>query len=151
MLLQQHSLLDLSSAKHPVHIIKNNSKMSTSAFIPFCEFGGNMSGMGVKIDQFELSVCNSFQAKILNDQLCFEIDLNRFHNKYNIAKELKLGFYFLMDYNEDRQAPYEFNLDQEKGLSMEDNILEYEQYRHAIIYVDTIGMNNDSIISFTYY
>ena len=29
-----------------------------------------MSAMGVMIDQFDVPVCNSFQAKILNDQLC---------------------------------------------------------------------------------
>ena len=32
-----------------------------------------MSAMGVKIDKFDVPVCNSFQAKILNDQLCYEV------------------------------------------------------------------------------
>ena len=63
---------------HPVHIVTKNNQMSPSAFIPFCDFGGNMLQMGVKIDQFDVPVCNSFQARILNDQLCYEVDLNSF-------------------------------------------------------------------------
>ena len=63
-----------------------------------------MSAMGVTIPQFDVPVCNSFQAKILNDQLCYEVDLKKFSNKNNIFNELKLGFNFLLDYNEDRQV-----------------------------------------------
>ena len=40
-----------------------------------------MSSVGVKIDQFDVPVCNSFQAKILNDQLCYEVDLSKVSNK----------------------------------------------------------------------
>ena len=69
--------------------------------------------VGIKIDQFDVPVCNSFQAKILNDQLCYEVDLNKFSIKDNIDNELKLGFAFLMDYNEDRQVTL-FNEDVEK-------------------------------------
>ena len=72
-----------------------------------------MSMVGIKIDQFDVPVCNSFQAKILNDQLCYEVDLNKFSIKDNIDNELKLGFAFLMDYNEDRQVTL-FNEDVEK-------------------------------------
>ena len=81
--------------------------MSPSAFIPFCDFGGNLSAMGVKIENFDFPVCNSFEAKMLNDQLCYEADLNRFSNKINLHNELKLGLYIIMDYNEDRQVTYE--------------------------------------------
>ena len=59
-----------TTTNHPVHIVTTDNKISPSAFIPFCDFGGNMSAMGVEIDQFEVPICNSFQAKILNDQLC---------------------------------------------------------------------------------
>ena len=44
--------------------------------------------MGVKIDQFAVPVCNSFQAKVLNDQLCYEVDLNELSNKNNLKREL---------------------------------------------------------------
>ena len=41
--------------------------MSPSAFIPFCEFGGNMSDTGFKYEQFNLHVCSCFETKMLND------------------------------------------------------------------------------------
>ena len=66
----------MSFISHPVHITTSKAnQLSPSAFIPFCEFGGNMSTVGIKIDQFDVPVCNSFQSKILNDQLCYEIGL----------------------------------------------------------------------------
>merc|ERR1719150_1914543 len=80
---------------HPVHILTKDHLISPSAFIPFCDFGGNMSAMGVKIDQFDHPVCNSFQAKIMNDQLCYEVDLDKYSDKNNVENELKLGFNFL--------------------------------------------------------
>ena len=79
---------------HPVHISTPDNRLSLSALIPFCDFGGNMAAMGVKIDQFDVPVCNAFQAKIMNDQLCYEVDLNTFSDKNNIEKELELGFHF---------------------------------------------------------
>ena len=96
--------LDFTIINHPVHILTPDNEISPSTLIPFCEFGGNMSAMGVTIPQFDVPVCNSFQAKILNDQLCYEVDLKKFSNKNNILNELKLGFNFLLDYNEDRQV-----------------------------------------------
>ena len=57
--------------------------------------------MGVRIDQFDGPVCNSFQAKIQNDQLCYEVDLNKYKNNMNMKKALKSGFRFILDYNED--------------------------------------------------
>ena len=111
----------LNVISHPVHLIINGHKRSQSAFIPFCDFGGNMSSMGVKVEQFDVAVCNSFQAKILNDQLCYEVDLNKFSNKHNREKELEMGFNFIMDYNEDRQDDFQPQIDfQQKDRSIGD-------------------------------
>ena len=70
-----------------------------------------MSTMGKKIDQFNVPVCNSFKAKIINDQLCYEVDVQQFINKDNMEQSLKLGLVFLMDYNEDRQTLFDKTLD----------------------------------------
>ena len=129
---------------HPVHII-NNNQISPSAFIPFCDFGGNMSTMGVKIDQFDVPVCNSFQARILNDQLCYEVDLNKFSDRKNIAKDLKLGFYFLMDYSEDRQVTFDKTITKDKEISMANNILKSDEDQHTFIYLNTIGRYDKSL------
>ena len=76
--------LNIFSIHHFVESLKNeqvahiNEEDSTkTAMIPFCEFGGNMSVMGVKIDQIDVPVCNSFRPKIKGDQLCYTVDPNK--------------------------------------------------------------------------
>ena len=132
-------ILDLASFNHPVHIITKENKTSPSAFIPFCEFGKSMSRVGVKHDNFEVPVCNSFEATIFNDQLCYEIDLNRFSMKNNLYREIKAGFTFIMDYNEDRQVDVD-PIEEKHGLfnhvSLPDN------QEDASIHLNTIGICN---------
>ena len=97
-----------------------------------------MSAMGVKVDQFNVPVCNSFQAKILNDQLCYEVELKNFLDENNIRKKLKIGFSFILDYNEDRQV----TLDQENNstdLGLANSFDESDENNHAIVFLDTIG------------
>ena len=98
-----------------------------------------MSAMGVKIDQFDVPVCNSFQAKIQNDQLCYEVDLNRFVDAENLGSQLKLGFNIIMDYNEDRQIVFDDQVSQSKDINLAKRIVESEQEEHAFIYLNTIG------------
>ena len=59
-----HSMLN-----HPVHVIQKSGKLSPSALVPFCKFG---NWMGVKIEHFDVPVCDLFKATILNDRLCYE-------------------------------------------------------------------------------
>ena len=100
-----------------------------------------MSSVGVMVDNFSVPVCNSFKAKILNDQLCYEVDLNRFSDKNNVNRELKLGFYFLMDYNEDRQIIFnKISSSKTKYIGLANGITELDNNQHAFIYLDTIGI-----------
>ena len=69
--------------------------------IPFCEFGGNMSVMGVKIDQFDIPVCNSFRPKIIHDQLCYTLDPNMYKDKIDLEAELSVSLF--IHFNEERQ------------------------------------------------
>ena len=89
---------------HPVHILNVNETFSPSAFIPFCAFGEDMKAMGKEIDGFDDPVCNSFKAKIRNDQLCYEVDLEEFKDKDNIKEQIKSGLVLILDYNEERQS-----------------------------------------------
>ena len=130
---------DLFTVSHPAHILGIGYSSSPSAFIPFCDFGGNMSAMGIKIEQFDVPVCNSFQAKILNDQLCYEVDLSKYSNKSNIERELKLGFNFIMDYNEDRQISFDQSVSVETDMNLATSVVESNENLHAFIYLDTIG------------
>ena len=104
---------------HPVHFVTEAKELSPTALIPFCEFGGNMSVMGVKIDQFDVPVCNSFRPKIIRDQLCYTVDPNEYKHKIDLKGELSLSLF--IHYNEDRQ--------------MED----FENSEKNSIFVDTIG------------
>ena len=88
-------------SNHPVHIIDEDEELSPTALIPFCTFGGNMSVMGVKIDQFDVPVCNSFRPKIIMDQLCYTVDPNEYKHKIDLKGELSLALF--IHYNEDRQ------------------------------------------------
>ena len=99
-----------------------------------------MSTVGVKIDRFNVPVCNCFQARILNDQLCYEVDLNRMKKEGNKHNELKLGFNFLLDYNEDRhtQGTVDKNFSQMK-FGLASSLTQSEQSHHAFVYLDTIG------------
>ena len=135
------SIVDSLIIFHPVHILTPDNQISKSAFIPFCDFGGNMSAVGVKIDQFEVPVCNSFQEKVMNDQLCYEVDLNKFSIKDNIKSELEIGLNFALDYNEDRQVvfdPQNFKHNRERSFT-KDVLQYYHRNQNAFIYFDTIG------------
>ena len=63
---------------HPVHIQEEDGQLSPTALLPFCEFGGNMSVMGVKIDQFDVPVCNSFRDT--TRWSCFRVKLQQREN-----------------------------------------------------------------------
>ena len=71
--------------------------------IPFCEFAGNMSVMGVHIDGIDVPVCKSFRPKIFKDQLCYTVDPNKYRNKYT---QDKLSLALFIHYNEDRQVSF---------------------------------------------
>ena len=111
---------------HPVHILFPNKEYSPTALIPFCEFNGNMSVMGVKIDQFDVPVCNSFRPKMIRDQLCYTVDPNMYYkHKIDLKGELSLSLF--IHFNEDRQ--------------MEDSTDSTED--HSVI-VDTIGKTKEN-------
>ena len=134
-------LSDVKIVSHPVHIIDNDNSLSPSSLIPFCEFGGSKSTMGVKIEQFDLPVCNSFQAKIFNDQVCYEVDLNNHENIDNIERELKFGFNFIMDYNEDRQVDLDLRKNERREVTLVNSLIQSDDNKHAYIYFDSIGKN----------
>ena len=124
-------------SNHPVHIYDEVENLSPSALIPFCDFGRSKSTMGNMMENFELPVCDSFKAKVLNDKLCYEVDLHEYRNDNNIG--LKSGLVFFMDYNEDRQVILKENdnmLEDDVFVDKVDASLDDEK---ASIYLNTIG------------
>ena len=108
---------------HPVHVQDEDGFLLPTALIPFCEFGGNISVMGVKIEQLSVPVCNSFRPKIIKDQLCYTVDPNKYKTKIDLEGELSLSLF--INYNEDKEMDSKDN----------DESIEEDNY----ILIDTIG------------
>ena len=72
--------------------------------------------MGVKIDQIDVPVCNSFRPKIIKDQMCYTVDPNKYKDKIDLEKEISLSLF--INYNEDREMDFK--------NSAEDNTIRIE-------------------------
>lgn len=128
-------------SNHPVHILDNEEKLSPSSFVPFCEFGGNVSSMGSRIPDFDIPVCNSLKERVLNDQLCYEVDPNDFKNPADTsAHDIMEGLTLLIDLNEDRTiSNEEEDIPEEKnkqGLNIKANQISKKE---MTIFLDTLG------------
>ena len=123
-----------SLSYHPVHIM-GKDRLSPSAFIPFCSFGEDLNSMGTKIEQFKHPVCNSFHPVIRNDQLCYQVDLDKFRNEDKIDDQLKKGLVLLLDFNEDRQR----KLDPQVFTYNKKSVFTSDAENSAQIHLDTIS------------
>ena len=94
------------SSNHPVHILNREGKTSPSSLIPFCAFGNDMKRMGRGMNGFHDPVCDSFEEKIRKDQLCYEVDLEKYkdNDEDKIKKQLESGLVLILDYNLERQS-----------------------------------------------
>lgn len=99
--LEHHSdRHNLELIHHPVHITGDTGKISTSAFIPFCSFGG-MGALGEESSRFSLPVCKGFRRRILDGKLCYVMDVNRFKDKLKVETLQEVGLSMLVDVNDE--------------------------------------------------
>ena len=89
--------------------------------------------MGKEINGFDNPVCDSFEAKIRNDQLCYEVDLEKFKDQKRIKEQLKSGLVLILDYNLERQSET-YNPQKVIKLESEEN-----DEKDVHIYLDTIS------------
>ena len=122
-------------SNHPVHILNSDGDFSPSAFIPFCFFGNSM--IGEKIDYFEVPVCNVFSAKNWNDQICFELDLNKLKVEDDIY-QLKDGILLILDFNEERQFTKDRNSEKVEKVR---NYIYVDEDTSVQVHLDSIGNN----------
>ena len=94
-----------------------------------------MKIMGKKINGFDDPVCDSFEAKIRNDQLCYEIDLEKFKDQKRIKEQLKSGLVLFLDYNLERQSE---TYNPQKVIKLE------SEEKDVHIYLDTISKQVES-------
>ena len=90
-----------SITTHPVHILNETGSFNPSALIPFCDLNGNMEVVGTFHSKFPIPVCSAFVKVILNNQVCYQIDVNKYRTGSD--DEMKKGLKLILDYNEDRQ------------------------------------------------
>ena len=87
--------------------------------------------------EYDVSVCNSFKAKILNDQLCYEIDVNGYIGKKDLETVNKIGLTMILDYNEERQIS---NSTSDSEGENANSLTEMPNNKiSASIYIDTTG------------
>ena len=123
---------------NPVHILDNGGRLSPSAFIPFCEIGGDMTRLSKKIDQFSSGpVCNSFRPRVLNDRLCYSLNPNDYIKE---SKDLKMGLLLVLDYNLNRQMMNQIDCSDLQGSSITSKVMESTDSKDEVsIYLDTLG------------
>ena len=122
---------------HPVHIMDDKGNISPSSFIPFCEFGGNISVMGAMTNMLSVPVCNSFEPTVLNDRLCYRVDPNHFKFSKTYELDLKQGFIFFIDHNEDRQT--KIKDDETINYNLFESFVQVQENKKSLIYIETIG------------
>ena len=60
-----------------------------------------MSVLGRKVEGFQDPVCSAFTRKIVANQLCYEVDLNRFREQVDWEESLKSGLSLVIDTNDE--------------------------------------------------
>ena len=124
-----------------MHIMDNHGRLSPSAFIPFCEFGGNMAIMGEINPLVEAPVCNKFRPKFRNGQLCYQVNVNEVKDQIDNKDDQLIGLTFLLDYNDERmiQVKNSKSMDESPdGLYKMQNENK-ETKREVKIFIETIG------------
>ena len=81
-------------SNHPVHLVDKVENLNPTALVPFCSVSDNYSAMGVKIDQIDVPVCNSFRQKISRDQLCYTVDLNKIKQQFDFKDRITFFFFY---------------------------------------------------------
>ena len=90
-------ILDTSS--HPVHIVNKEGKLSLSSFIPFCQIGERY--FGSKIDPFSFPVCDGFEKRIFEGQLCYYLNRSQL---IKVEAGRKNSLKLFIDTNRERQS-----------------------------------------------
>ena len=95
-----------------------------------------MQVMGRAVKGFQDPVCNSFEAKVRNDELCYEVDLEKFKDTLNIEEQLKSGLTLILDFNEERQSE---NYDPTR-VEKNENKFRSEKKNDIHVYLGTISI-----------
>ena len=120
-------------SNHPPHIVdENDGTLSPSSFIPFCSFAGDWNITGVFTDKLNATVCKIFKETMVDGQLCYQADVEKFRDKVKDKKKaVTEGLVFWLDYNENRMV--EVGREQSSANFIKDS------HEDVILHIGTIG------------
>ena len=113
--------------------------LTPSSFIPFCSFGEDSIIVGREHEGFEIPVCDIFEQKLHNDQLCYETDLEKFKDRNNIFKQLEIGLVLILDYNEDRQLDLAWRKKNKQSEDRKGKFFNHNGDNEAHIYFNSLS------------
>ena len=133
---------------HPVHIVEIDGNFSPTALIPFCDLGGNMSALGIKIDSFSVPVCNIFKPKVFHEQLCYEMNPNNYIQNQDLRNTLHTGLTLIISHNSDRRFDKNGNNVTLGMNSLDSYSLTEKEKKTGVIYLGTKGVYYNGIWNF---
>ena len=128
---------------HPVHIVREDGSLSPSAFIPFCDLGGDAALLGRRVEGFDLPVCDKFEVTSLEGRRCYRLDTTKHIPRLSSTRQwrelLSKGLTLLLDYNEDRDIHFQSNLKPAEGEGgLVHSIAELQTQHEALVSLDTL-------------
>ena len=121
-----------SLSNHPPHITDRTGVKSPSSFIPFCYFGEK--ALGKLVTNFSEPVCNLGVPKIVDEQLCYSIDMNNELEENNINQGEDYALHLYLDYNEDRST--QMDMDEANQVELGKQL---HKKKEAKVIIDTIS------------
>ena len=99
-----------------------------------------MSVVGETIPQLDLPVCNKFRPKMIEGQLCYQIDVNEVKDQIDVKKAIQHGLIFVMDYNEDKMITENISVSEEKpNKELHEKLIVDDKTNDARIFLEMIG------------
>ena len=109
-----------------------------------------MLAVGEKIEAFDLPICNAFTPRILNFQLCYQLDLKDKHIPNFKGQPYII---FLLDYNEDHQLPLVASniAPSDVYKNMNEMMASNHRTRKAMIFIESLGIGYSNCTSLLYH
>ena len=129
---------------HPAHIVREDGDLSLSAFIPFCQFGDDMSVMGTQIPEFSQPVCSGFEKTVVEGEVCYQVDVNKYRDGLDWRESMQFGLGFLIDTNQEYDTKSFFSDKRLRKDTNNDevslrNYVRFEDSSKVKIYLHTVG------------
>ena len=99
-----------------------------------------MSIMGSMVDGLRLPVCDKFERKIIEDRICYQIDVNEFSENVDKKKFINDGLLLVLDYNEEKMLSRKKMATRETATGLSDiRSSKNSDEEESLVYVETLG------------